>query len=406
VPESPKQSLFASLRYPGTKIYFSGLTISMVGGWMQWIALAWLVTNNLGGKGAQLSWQQASQFLPMAIFGSWAGSIADRIDKRRLMVITQVVLAVMALALAWFDFAGKATMPIVLIVSFITGTASAFDTPVRRSLIGDLVPQEALPNAMSLNTGVMTSSRAIGMALGGFVVYHAGTSWCFLINGLSYLAMLASLGSLKHRDHRSSPAKQGDGVLGALRHIWLTPALRVTMLVTAVTATLTFNYALTLPLMIKSVFHLRSDSLGLLMMFTSIGSFAGALSSARLAKPSVNIFLLGNAIMGVATVLVSLSTSFVWCLVACIPMGYGGGLLMAQMSGLLTTLSPSSMRGRVLGFQSVVFIGSTPFGSPLIGWVADHVSIRDATALGGYGALIGVALSIALGQVRRRPALS
>jgi MFS family permease len=208
VPESPKQSLFASLRYPGTKIYFSGLTISMVGGWMQWIALAWLVTNNLGGKGAQLSWQQASQFLPMAIFGSWAGSIADRIDKRRLMVITQVVLAVMALALAWFDFAGKATMPIVLVVSFITGTASAFDTPVRRSLIGDLVPQEALPNAMSLNTGVMTSSRAVGMALGGFVVYHAGTSWCFLINGLSYLAMLASLGSLKNRSHRSIPSKQ------------------------------------------------------------------------------------------------------------------------------------------------------------------------------------------------------
>ncbi len=403
--EGDRSSIFDSLRYPGTKVYFAGLTVSMLGSWMQWLALAWLVKHNLHGGGKELGWQQASQFLPMFLFGSWAGSIADRIDKRRLMIVTQVVLALMAIVLATYDFAGKASLPVVMVISAITGTASAFDTPVRRSLIGDLVPRSALPNAMSLNTGVMTSSRVLGMALGGFVVHFAGTKWCFLLNGVSYVAMLTSLGSLKQRAHRSKRSESGDGVFGALVHVWRSPELRVTMLVTTIVATFTFNYGMTLPLMIDSVFKLSSDSLGLLMMFVSLGSFGGALTSARITKPKVNIFMIGTLVMGAATVLIARSPSFLFSLVAAIPMGYGGGLLMAQLSGLLTSLSPSNMRGRVLALQSVVFIGSTPFGGPIVGWVADHVSIRAATALGGYAAVGVVALAVALKPLTSRLAV-
>jgi MFS family permease len=390
-------SLFSSLRYPGTKLYFGGLVVSMCGAWMQSMALSWLILKQLDGGGKELGLQQLFQFLPMALIGAWAGSLADRIDKRRLMVGTQIALGAAALALAWLDLTGHATLPLVLALSALSGVASAFDTPVRRSLIGDLVPAEALPNAMSLNTGVMTSSRVIGMALGGYLSKYFGTGWCFLLNGVSYLAMLAALAGLRTRAHQTPPSRSGDGVLGALRHVWNTPALRVTMLVTAVIATFTFNYGLTIPLMIEKVFGRDSDSLGNIMAVVSIGSFLGALTSARRNHPSVRVLMAAGAVMGLSTVALSRSTGMLTACMVAVPMGYGGGLLMSQLSGLLTSLSPATMRGRVLALQSVVFIGSTPFGGPLIGWIADRSGPRWGVAIGGYAAIVAVAIALAAG---------
>ncbi len=357
------------------------------------MALSWLILKQLDGGGKELGLQQFSQFLPMALFGAWAGSIADRIDKRRLMILTQCALGAAAMALAWLDLTDRATLPLVLVLSAVSGIASAFDTPVRRSLIGDLVPSSALPNAMSLNTGVMTSSRVVGMALGGYLSKYFGTGWCFLLNGVSYIAMLAALAGLRTRAHQTPASTTGDGVRGALRHVWQTPALRITMLVTTVIATLTFNYGLTIPLMIEKVFGKDSDALGNLMAVTSVGSFVGALTSARRRQPSVHVLMLGGAIMGVGTVALSQSTGMITASFASVPMGFGGGLLMAQLSGLLTSLSPPTMRGRVLALQSVVFIGSTPFGGPVIGWIADHSGPRTGVALGGYAALAAVSVA-------------
>ena len=406
VSQEPRTPTFLSLRYPGAKLYFAGLTISMLGSWMQSIALSWLIVRQLRGGGAELGFQQMAQFLPVAFLSAWAGSLADRIDKRRLMVVTQIALGLTALTLAALDFTGRASLKAVLAITVITGFASAFDTPARRSLIGDLVPHDALPNAMALNTGVITSARVAGVALGGLLVKYAGTGWCFLLNGLSYLAMIGALFGLANRAHRTPPAAAGDGVFGALVHVWRTRTLMAAMLVTAVIATFTFNFNVTVTLMVEKVFGLESDAFGLVMMFVSVGSFAGAMVSARRHKPTLAGLLFGGLVMGLSCIGIARAPNLWTFGLGSIPMGFGGGLLMSQLSGLLTMLSPPTMRGRVLALQTVVFLGSTPFGSPVIGRIADVSGPRSAVSFGGWAALLGVVgglLLVGLTPELRRP---
>jgi MFS family permease len=387
--------MFASLQYPGTRRYFGGLIVSMLGSWMQSIAMAWLIVEALKGGGLELGLQQVFQFVPMLILGAWAGSLADRIDKRKLMLVTQTILGMAALAIAALDFAGRATLAAVLVVSAVSGLAGAFDTPVRRALIGDLVPQAVVPNAMALNTGVITSSRVVGMAIGGVIINIGGTKWCFLLNGISYLAMLFALNGLDSREHRSAPPAAGKGgVKLALRHIVKSPVLLAAMGATTLIATFTFNFALTLPLLIKKEFGLEANSLGLVMAFVSVGSFAGALLSAKRSVPTLWLLLVGGATMGFGNLGVALSRGLAVCCLACIAMGLGGGLLMSQLSGLLTALSPGSMRGRVLALQSVIFIGSTPIGGPIIGLIAKSAGTRWAIATGGLAAIIAVSCAL------------
>ncbi len=397
-----RPQLFASLRYPGAGRYFLGLALSMLGTWMQSIALSWLFVHELGARGMLLGLLGVVQFGPTLVLGAWAGALADRMDKRRLMLMTQVAMASTALALAAIDFTNRESIAAVLVISGIGGLASAFDTPVRRSIIGDLVPKSALPNAMSLNTGVITSSRVLGMAIGGFVTKFAGTSWCFLANGLSYLAMIVALRAMTNRRHASAPPTSRGGARDAVRHVWETPMLRVAMLATTVVATFAFNYQVTFPLLIADVFGREADGLGALFAITSIGSFAGALTSARRRAPSLRLFLFACMGMGVAAIGVAVSPGFVVANGCCVPMGYFGGLLMSQLSGMLTAHSDSSMRSRVLALQSVVFLGSTPIGGPIIGFIADHFGARWSIASGGLAASAAGALGLARAG-RQRP---
>ncbi len=378
---------FASLKYPGAKRYFVGLALSMLGSWMQSIALSWLVIHELKGKGSTLAIVGIFQFGPTLALGAWAGSLADRFDKRRMMFFTQAALGLCALALAAMDFANRESLALVLVLAGVAGFATAFDTPVRRSIIGDLVPRDVVANAMSLNTGVITSSRVAGMALGGFVTKWTGTSWCFLANGISYLAMIVALAGLAQRTHEARRPTTDGRVRDAIAHVWRTPALRIAMGATTIIATLTFNYQLTFPLLIKDVFNGEADRLGTLFAVTSVGSFVGAMISARRRAPTIEVFLLGGLLMGVGAVGAATASTLLRCELWTVPMGLGGGLLMAQLSGMLTSLSDPSMRGRVLALQSVVFLGSTPVGGPIIGLVADHAGARWAMAVGGLAAL-------------------
>jgi MFS family permease len=391
--DSGRQSTFVSLKHPGTKSYFAGLTFSMVGTWMQSIGLAWLVAKKLGGDGRELALLSVAQFAPMLLLGAWAGAISDRVDKRKVMLVTQFFLLLSAFALAWLDFSGRATIGGVLGLSVVAGIASAFDTPVRRALIGDLVPKSLLPNAMALNTGVITSSRVVGMTVGGFVTKFAGTGWCFALNGVSYLAMMFALTTLRSRAHRSKPASSDSGVRDAIVHVWRNPVLRIAMIATATVAMFTFNFGLTFPLMVKHVFHREADALGWLLAFTSVGSFSGAMISARRKQPHLLLFLFGCALMGFSAIAVGAAPSFYVCALASVPMGLGGGLLMSQQTGLITSQTPSNMRGRVLALQSVVFLGSTPIGGPIVGLVADRYGARWGFGTGGFAALTAAAAS-------------
>ncbi len=401
-------ALFESLKYPGSKSYFAGLLASMAGTWMQSVALSWLVVKVLHGSGKQLGYVGVAQFLPMLVLGSWAGALSDRLDKRRVMMVTQTLLAAAAALLGILTITHRVTLVRLLIISALAGLANAFDTPVRRAMVGDLVPKAVVPNAMSLNTSVITSSRFVGMMIGGFLTKWFGPGPCFLINAGSYLAMIAAIASLRVRSHATLATENG-GVWHALRHIINTPVLLIAMSATALVATITFNYTLTYPLMIDKVFHADAGVLGTVMAVSSVGSFIGSLLSARRRAPSLSVFLGACLVMGVSGLMVGFAPSLFWLTAFSIPLAGGGGLLMAQLSGLLTSLSPSAMRGRVLAFQSVVFIGSTPIGGPIVGLISDSHGARWGMASGGVAALIagtvGVAwMSFTLGW--NRPALT
>jgi MFS family permease len=398
-PGAARLSTFASLRYPGAGRYFTGLTLSMCGSWMQTIAQSWLVSKRLGGDGAALGLLSVFQFAPMLFLGAWAGAIADRIDKRRIMIVTQVSLGLSALALGLLDVSGHITMPLVLAFALISGVASSFDTPARRAMVGDLVPKHLIPNAMALNTGVITSSRVFGMTLGGFVIKYAGTGWCFLANGISYGFMLIALTGLRSRAHASAPPKTDGGVMDAVRHVWRTPILRVAMIVTSIVSVLTFNYAVTFTLMVKNIFRQDADVLGWLLAASSVGSFAGSMIAARRREPTLELLLASCLGMGLACFGFGMSSGPVVAAVFSVPLGLFGGLVMTQLSGLLPKHSPSSMRGRVLALQSVVFIGSTPIGSPIVGLVSEHAGARWGMYVGALGGVAGGLTGLAL----RRP---
>lgn len=402
---APRLSTFASLRYPGAGRYFTGLTLSMCGSWMQSIALAWLVGKRLGGDGGALGLLSVFQFAPMLFLGAWAGAIADRRDKRQIMVVTQLLLGLSALVLGLLDISGHITMPLVLGLAGVSGVASAFDTPVRRAMVGDLVPKHLIPNAMALNTGVITSSRVFGMMLGGFVVKYAGTGWCFLANGVSYGFMLIALTGLGTRAHASAPPQTDGRVMDAVSHVWRTPVLRVAMIATSIVSVLTFNYAVTFTLMVKNAFQRDADILGWLLAATSVGSFAGSMIAARKREPSLNL-LLGSCLgMGLSCIGFGLSSGPIVAAAFSVPLGLSGGLVMTQLSGLLPKHSPSSMRGRVLALQSVVFIGSTPIGSPIVGLVSEHSGARWGMYVGGLGGLIAGIVGFSLsGSVHHEPA--
>jgi MFS family permease len=401
-------ALFESLRYPGAKSYFAGLLASMAGTWMQSVALSWLVIKVLHGSGKELGYLGIAQFLPMLVLGSWAGALSDRLDKRRVMLVTQTILATAAATLGILTISHHVTLVRLLMISALAGLANAFDTPVRRAMVGDLVPKAVVPNAMSLNTSVITSSRFFGMMIGGFFTKWFGPGPCFLINAASYLAMIAAIASLRIRQHATLATENG-GVWHAFRHIVKTPVLLIAMSATAVVATITFNYTLTYPLMIDRVFHADAGVLGIVMAVSSIGSFVGSLLSARRRSPSLLVFLSSCMVMGFSGLAVGFAPSLFWLTAFSMPLAGGGGLLMAQLSGLLTSLSPSVMRGRVLAFQSVVFIGSTPIGGPIVGYIADSHGARWGMASGGIAALIAGAvgftwMSASIG--RHRPTLA
>jgi MFS family permease len=400
-----RSAMFESLKYPGAKSYFAGLLGSMAGTWMQSVALSWLVLEVLNGKGKELAFVGFAQFMPILVLGSWAGALSDRLDKRHVMLITQSLLGVSAALLGVLTITHQITMPLLLIISALSGLANAFDTPVRRALIGDLVPKAVVPNAMSLNTSVITSSRFLGMMLGGFLTKWFGPGPCFLINAVSYLAMIAAVASLRTRTHATIATVNG-GVAHAFNHIVHTPVLAVAMAATALVATLTFNFTLTYPLMVNKVFLADSGVLGMVMAVSSVGSFLGALLSARRRVPSLNVFFVACLVMGIGGVAVGFSPSLWFVGLFSIPLAGGGGLLMAQLSGLLTSLSPSSMRGRVLAFQSVIFIGSTPIGGPIIGFISDAYGPRWGMATGGFAAVLAAVVGFAWTTVslRWRPA--
>lgn len=385
---------FRSLKHHNARLFFAGLLVSNIGTWLQLTAMALLVYR-LTGRATDLGITVALQFVPMLLLGAWAGAVADRHDKRRMAIVTQGLLAAQAIVLGIVDLAGLASVPVVWSLVLVLGVLMAFENPARRGLVTELVEPQDITNATSLNTAVMTGSRIFGPALASLMVDTVGTAWCFLLNGVSFGAVLVSLVALRpselHRSPRADPG--GQAVREALRFIAHRRQLLIVFAVMVVVSTFAFNYAVSLPKLADASWG-GAGWFGVVLSVSSLGSLIGSLLTARLAWVSMHWYLGTTALLGLSGLAMAWSPNLAMALVFAVPLGLGGAGFISGANGIIQQHSPNNMRGRMMALTAVAFLGSTPIGGPITGVIGDRISPEWGLAYGSVAALVAVAVAI------------
>ena len=383
---------FASLSNRNFRIFFTAQIVSVTGTWMQSIAQMWLVLH-LTGSGVALGITAALQFTPILLFGTWGGLLADRLDKRKLLMITQSAAGIVALVLAGLTLGGVVQLWMVFVLAFSLGMVNVFDNPARQSFVTEMVGKDQISNAVSLNSAVFTLARVIGPAVAGVLIAFVGTGWCFLYNGLSYFPVVLALLLMRPSELlRGLPAVRARGQIRAgISYAWKRPELRFPLLLMLVVGTLAFNFSVLMPLMARFVFNSGASTFGLLMSFMGAGAFVGALVSANRARPTQRLLALAGVAFGGLLIGAALAPTLPIELLVLLPMGAAMVTFQATANSLLQLNSDPAFRGRVMALYVMVFLGTTPIGGPIIGWIAQQFGARVGLGLGGLATLIASA---------------
>ena len=389
-PSAVRGGTFRSLGNRNYRLYFIGQLVSVCGTWMQATAQAAYIQFVLGGKGRELGRLSLFTFLPILLIGMWAGAVTDRLDRRRLLIYMQGVLALIAAVQTAVVASGAARIWIFYALAACTGTANAFEMPARQTFVTQLVGPEDLPNAVGLNSSIFNSGRLIGPAIGGVLVNVVGYSWCFALNAASFGAILIGLVMMRASElYPSRRAARAKGqVREGIRHVRNVPVLATVLLLVAIFGTLSMNFQVFLPLMAKEVFRGGPRMVGLFQSMIGVGSLTGALLTARRSKASPIVIISSALVFGISFGAFALSRTAWLACVFLIPAGYGFISFLLACNTTLQLSSAPSMRGRVMALYSVMFAGSTPIGAPSVGWVADHVGERQSVLVGATGALV------------------
>jgi MFS family permease len=382
---------FRSLRHRNARLFFSGLLLSTAGTWVQFTAVAILV-DRLTGRTTALGILTALQFLPMLFFGAYAGAIADQVDRRRMAILTQSGLALQAVALAIFDLTGTINLGIIYVLTFILGVISAFDNPARRGFVTELVPEQEISNAISINTATMTGSRIFGPAIAAVLVGPLGTGWLFSLNAFSFVAILGSLFLLDRSAlyPATRAVKGGTPVRDGLRYMRNAPGLFVPFVVFAVVATFGFNHNVVFPRMAREIWG-SETYFGFVLTTMSVGSLLGSLLTAGRQVVTLRWMIGNGALLGVAALGLAFSGNAWLALVLAVPLGVGGAGFITSFNAITQQECPPDMRGRILALTAVAFLGSYPIGGPITGVVGDYVGLEWSLAYGAIVTLMAVA---------------
>ncbi|MFP3900248.1 MAG: MFS transporter [Acidimicrobiia bacterium] len=394
-------TMFSSLRTRNFRLFFAGQLVSQTGTWMQSVALVWVVLD-LTGDGVALGLVVAAQFLPILVLGAWAGVLADRVDRHHMMIGTQVAFTVLAVAFSVLTLTGAATVGAIYALSLLFGIINALDNPSRRALVTELVGLRDVPNAVGLNSAVMTGSRVVGPALAGVLIAGPGAGWTFVANAVSYLFVIGALLRMDRSQLRPTPrvARAKGQLREGLRYAWRTPEMRLPIVLIAVIGTLTFKYQVSLPLLAERTFEGSATTFTLLFSTMSVGSVAGALAVARRSRVDLDFLVRAGGWLAAASVALALAPTLAVAVVASIAVGFASIALISGSNAVVQLEADPAMRGRVLALLSVVFLGSHPIGGPIVGWVSELAGPRAGVLLGAVAAAIAVAWT-----VRQRRAL-
>jgi MFS family permease len=387
---------FRSLRESNYRKFFAGHAISVVGTWMQRVAQDWLVLE-LTGSPVALGWTLAFQFLPTLAFGLWGGTLADRMDKRKVVMWTQGAQAVLALALGLLAAIGVVELWMVYGLALLLGCVTVLDLPARHGLVSEMVIPESIVNAQSLSSSVHNTGRLVGPAVAGITISLVGISAAFVVNSLSFVPVIIALRSIDPMTlYRGEPMARARGqVREALMYAWRRPRLRVTMALVAVIALLGQNFRVVLPALAIDSLAGGASTYGTLMALLGLGAVVGALITAWLGGTSGGWVTGTGLAFGVASLAAALVPGAWMIFALMVPLGITNTLFNTVARSTLQVDSSASLRGRLASLHAVVFLGSTPFGGPLLGWIVEGWGPRAGLAVAGVSALAAAVAAFA-----------
>ncbi|MGD0963712.1 MAG: MFS transporter [Candidatus Acidiferrales bacterium] len=389
------RDMVRSLKHRNFQLFFSGQMISLVGTWMDNIAEAWLVYR-LTGSSLLLGTVAFAGQIPIFLLGPVGGLVADRFDRRSIIVATQTSSMILAFLLAFLTLTKRVTVWEVILLAALLGVVNAFDVPARQSFLVEMVGREDLMNAIALNSSMFNGARVIGPSVAGILVASIGEGWCFFANAVSYVAVIAGL--LMMRVPRSAIEKHDasplDHILEGFRFVRNTAPIRTLLLLTGAISIVALPYSVLMPIFAARILHGNARTLGVLMGATGVGALLGALVLASRTKLQglARLVAISCASFGTSLILFSFSRYYPLSVLLLVPVGFFVMVQMAATNTLIQAMVPDRLRGRTMAVYSMMFLGMAPIGALLSGTVADRIGAPWTVAIGGLGAIVGGAI--------------
>ncbi|OLC77305.1 MAG: MFS transporter [Acidobacteria bacterium 13_1_40CM_4_65_8] len=384
-----------AFRHRNYRLFFAGQLISLVGTWMQMVAESWLVFR-LTGSSALLGLSAFAGQIPVFLFAPIGGAVADRFNRHRIIVVTQSVSMVLPLILAALTLSGRVRVWHVFVLAMCLGIVNAFDIPARQAFVVDMVGRDDLLNAIALNSSMVNGARILGPSVAGLTVAAVGEGWCFLINGVSYLAVIAGLLMMRVPRTARQPARRSalHDTIEGFRFVARTAPVRALLVLLGIISFAGMPYSVLMPVFAESILHAGPEGLGVLMGASGAGALAGtlALASRSGVRGLGRWVLMAATAFGVSLILFSLSRTFWLSAVLLVPVGASMMVQMASSNTLIQAMVPDALRGRVMAVYSMMFVGMAPFGSLFAGFVAERIGAPRTLALGGAVCLVAAAV--------------
>jgi len=380
---------FAAMRFRNYRLYFFSQIVSFSGTWMQGIAQAWLVLE-LTGSGTALGAVVAMQFLPTLLLAPFGGVVADRFEKRKLIMATQSIAGLLALTLGILTITGAVELWMVYVIAAGFGAVTAVDNPSRQTFVMEMVGPADVANAVTLNSVVVNAARAIGPAIGGVIIATSGIGQCFIVNAFSYLAVLVALLLIRTSElHPSARIARAPGQLReGFTYAWNTPTLRVTLVMLAIIGTFTYEFTTTLPLFSEFTFGAGSTGLATMTALMGAGAVVGGLVVASSGPPTAQRLVIVAASFGTSVLMAAIMPTIGLVFMVMPFVGAASVAVISLSNATLQLNSDPKLRGRVMAIFSMALIGSTPIGGPLMGWIGETVSARVSLLIGGFAAIV------------------
>ena len=403
---NPVSGTLRSLRSFNFRLWTVGGLISNTGTWMQRVAQDWLVLTQLTHHDASaLGIVMGLQFAPLLLLLPWTGSAADRLNQRKLLMFTQATMGALALIQGALTIAGVIQLWQVYLLAFLSGSAAALDAPVRQTFAAEMVGDRDLPNAVALNSTSFNAAQMIGPAIAGLVMAKIGIGWAFLLNGLSFVAILLSMSFFRLSELRTSVRahRANSGFLEGLRYVWSRPDLRAILVMLFLIVTFGFNFPIFISTMAVNVFHSDARAFGLLSSIMAAGTLSGALFAAGGKKPGLASLSVGAGVFGLGCTLAAIAPGYWWFAAALAVSGAALLTLTNSSNSIMQLSTEPSMRGRVMALRVGIALGGMTIGAPIVGWVANRFGPRWSLAVGASAGFIAALVAVYILVRRKEP---